>query len=76
MADKKKNKGSGEFVLFNILYEDGSRRSNCRVPASEVGGLDGDAPARTFLEAQQQEIAERSGRSAPAIKTVTRSAAR
>jgi hypothetical protein len=34
------------FVLFDVLYEDGSRRSNRKVPAELLGGLDGDAPAR------------------------------
>jgi len=34
------------YVLFDVFYEDGSRASNRRVPASVLGGLDGDAPAR------------------------------
>jgi hypothetical protein len=37
-----------------------------------AGGLDGDAPARHFIEAQDREIAERSGRARARIKSVGR----
>ncbi len=50
-----------EFVLFDVFYEDGSRRSNRRVPSEILGGLDGDAPARSVIEEQDRLIAERSG---------------
>ncbi|MBS0243944.1 MAG: hypothetical protein JSS20_17355, partial [Proteobacteria bacterium] len=51
-----------EFVVFNVTYEDGSVTSNRKVPANDLGGLEGDEPARAFLEAQDREIGERSGR--------------
>jgi hypothetical protein len=51
------------YVLFDVLYEDGSQRSNRRVPADALGGLDGDEPARDIIAAQDAEIAEKSGRS-------------
>ena len=35
---------SGEFVLFNVLYEDGTRSSDRKVPSSELGSLDGAHP--------------------------------
>jgi len=73
---RKKPVGNAEFVLFDVEYEDGSRRSNCRVPSSELGGLDGDEPARNILEAQERRIAEASGRLRPRIKSVRRSAVR
>jgi hypothetical protein len=38
-----------------------------------LGGLDGDNPARDVIEAQDREIAERSGQPMLAIKTVRRS---
>jgi hypothetical protein len=76
MAAKRKPRSSGEFVLFDVLYEDGTRSSNRRVPADGLGGLDGDAPARTVLEAQETEIAERSGRPRRQIKSITRSQGR
>jgi len=61
-----------EFVLFNVIYEDGTITSNRKVPSSILGGLDGDAPARIFIEAQDREIAERSGRERARIKSVDR----
>ena len=34
----------GEFVFFDVVYEDGSQRSNRRVPAELLGGLEKDEP--------------------------------
>ena len=62
------------FVLFDVVYQDGSRTSNRKVPSAEVGGLDGDDPARAFIEAQDRVIAERSGNPRGPIKTIARSA--
>ena len=63
-----------EYVLFDVFYDDDTRRSNRRVPKEILEGLDGDDPARGFLEAQDREIADRSGRPMPEIKSVKRSA--
>ena len=63
-----------EFVLFDVIYEDGSQRSNRRVPSSVLGGLDGDEPARAAIEAQDREIAEKSGLPVIPIKTLRRAA--
>lgn len=76
MARNKKPKVEPEFVLFDVLYEDGSRRSNRRVPGSELGGQDGDTPARYIIEQQDRELGEVSGRPRPAIKSVTRTPVR
>lgn len=65
----------GEFALFNVLYEDGTRSSNRKVPISALGGVDGDAPARDIIEAQDQKIAEASGRLRPKIKSIARAGA-
>jgi hypothetical protein len=62
-----------EFVLFDVFYEDGSQRSNRRVPSDVLGGLDGDAPARTVIEQQDREIAEKSGLPPARIKEIRRS---
>jgi hypothetical protein len=62
-----------EFVLFDVVYEDGSRRSNRRVPGEMLGGLDGDGPARAFIEEQDRTIAEKSGLPLVPIKTIKRS---
>ena len=65
----------GEFALFNVLYEDGTRSSNRKVPISALGGVDGDAPARDIIEAQDQKIAEASGRLRHKIKSIARAGA-
>lgn len=75
MARKKQNPNAA-FVLFDVLYEDGSRSSNRKVPSGELGGLDGDAPARTIIEAQDQQIAAQSGQRRAKIKSITRTAVR
>ena len=61
------------FILFDVLYEDGSQRSNRRVPSEILGGLDGDAPARTVIEEQDRLIAEKSGKPAMAVTSIHRS---
>jgi hypothetical protein len=62
-----------EFILFDVLYEDGSQRSNRRVPNEVLGGLDGDDPARTVIEEQDRVIAEKSGKPPLAVKSIRRS---
>ena len=73
MARKKLPMPSG-FVLFNVVYQDGSRSSNRKVPVSEVDTLDGEAPVRAFIEAQDRAIAARSGNARAPIKEITRAA--
>jgi len=48
-----------EFVLFDVFYEDGSQRSNRRVPSEILGGIDGDAPARAAIEEQDRLIVDK-----------------
>jgi hypothetical protein len=72
MGKKSKARPNG-FVLFDVLYEDGTQTSNRKVPAAGLGGLDGDAPARTFVEAQDREISAVSGRPRGRIKSMSRS---
>ena len=67
---------NSEFVLFDVLYEDGTQRSNRKVPRALTGGIDGDKPAHGFLIEQDREIAEKSGRPPARIKTITRSGAK
>ena len=61
------------FVTFDVLYEDGSRSSNRRVPAADLTGLDGDEPAKAIIEAQDHEIGLASGRPRGPIKRLIRS---
>ena len=76
MPKKPGTNPKGEFVFFDVLYEDGSQRSNRRVPAELLGGLEKDAPARGFIMEQDREIAEKSGRPVPSIKSIRRSGAK
>lgn len=62
-----------EYVAFNVIYEDGSQRSNRRVPADLLGGLDGEAPVLAALAEQDRIISEKSGLPPLAIKSITRS---
>jgi hypothetical protein len=71
MARKKPT--NGEFVMFDIVYEDGSRSSHRKVPSAELGGLDRDLPAKAIIEAQDEQIALLSGRPRREIKAITRS---
>jgi hypothetical protein len=64
---------NSEFVMFDVFYEDGTQRSNRRVPRALIGGIDGDKPAHGFLIEQDREIAEKSGRPSVQIKSITRS---
>jgi hypothetical protein len=45
----KKPTARAEFVLFKVLYEDGTVTSNRKVPGASLCRLDGDAPARDFI---------------------------
>jgi hypothetical protein len=73
LARKKLKPVETGYALFDVLYVDGSRSSNRRVPRSFLGGLDGDEPARKAIEEQDIAIAEKAGRPRIAIKTIMRS---
>ena len=68
---KKKKTSDAAFLLFDVIYEDGSRSSNRRMPSAELDPLDRDGSARAFLEGQDRKIAETSGKHRPPIKSVT-----
>ena len=72
-APPKLQDRSSEFVLFDVIYEDGSQRSNRRVPSEILGGLDADVPARAVIEEQDREIADKSGMPPLRIKSLKRS---
>jgi hypothetical protein len=76
MATRPGSKSKDEFVFFDVVYEDGSQRSNRRVPADLLGGVEKDEPARGYIIEQDREIAERSGRAPLAIKSISRSGAK
>jgi len=63
-----------ETVMYDVIYEDGSQRSNRRVPADLLLGLDGGEDAvKAEIERQDREISEKSGMPPLTIKTVKRS---
>ena len=69
----RKPTARSEFVMFDVIYEDGTQRSNRKVDASLLGGLDGDEPAREAIMEQDRTISEKSGLPPLAIKTIKRS---
>ena len=69
----KKPTARSEYVFFDITYEDGSQRSNRKVDASLLGGLDGDEPAREAIMEQDRAISEKSGLPPLQIKSIRRS---
>lgn len=76
MPKKPGTNPKGEFAFFDVVYEDGSQRSNRRVPAELLGGLEGDEPALGYIIEQDREIAEKSGRPALKIKSIERTGAK
>ena len=64
---------NSEFVTFDVVYEDGTRRSNCKVPRALTGGIDGDKRAHGFLIEQDRDIADKSGRAPLKITQIYRS---
>ena len=71
-----KSRASTSFVMFDVLYEDGTRSSNRKVSANVLAGLDGDDPARGIVEAQDRDIATASGRARSVVKSIVRSPAK
>jgi hypothetical protein len=69
----KKPTARAEFVFFNVTYEDGSLRSNRKVPQDVVDDpYDGEGAIRKALEDQDKAISERSGMPPLQIKTIVR----
>ncbi len=67
-----KSRASSSFVMFDVVYVDGTRSSNRKVAASVLAGLDGDDPARGIIEAQDRAIASASGRLRSDVKSIVR----
>ena len=72
---KKKPRVDDSFVLFDVIYEDGTRSSHRKVAASDLADSDGDDHAKTVIMAQDREIANKSGRHRGPIKSIARSPA-
>ena len=73
MARKKPKGKSAAFMAFNVTYEDGSVTSNRRVASDLLDQSFGDSLqnlARTAIEDQDNEIAQRSGKRRAKIKSI------
>lgn len=72
MARMKRSVDKPAALLYNIVYEDGALSSNRKVPSEVLDGIDDDAAARAFIEAQDRDIAAKSGRPRGRVKTISR----
>jgi hypothetical protein len=75
MARKKSKGKSAAFTVFNVNYEDGTVTSNRRVSSELLNQSFGESfqdLARTAIENQDNEIAERSGQRRAVIKSIAR----
>lgn len=67
---RMKPKARTEVGLFNVYCEDGTLTSNRKVPLDSPMGPSDDDHIQAVLEAQDALIAERSGKSRGAIKSI------
>ena len=71
---RKKQQTVGNFALVDVIYQDGTRTSNRKVPAAEPHEHDYEGRVKATIEAQDREIAEKSGRPRGPIKSIVKSA--
>jgi hypothetical protein len=74
MARQKKQPVENAFALFDVIYQDGARTSNRKVPTADIDQFDRENSIRTFIEQQDRKIAEMSGNPRGPIKSITPSA--
>ena len=72
MARRSTVRRVDEVALFDVLYEDGTRTSNRKVSGAELDDIDGDLLAKTYIEAQDRQIAKISRKPRVPIKSLTR----
>jgi hypothetical protein len=58
------------FMLYDVLYEDGSRSSNRKISTANIDPFDRSGSVRALLEEQDRKIAEASGRPRGPIKSI------
>ena len=73
MGRRGKVRQIGDFVLYDVLYEDNTRTSNRKVPSLELNDIDRGPLAKVYIEGQDRKIAVVSGRPRTPIKSLTRS---
>jgi hypothetical protein len=64
------------YLLFDVVYDDGMRTSNRKVPSAELQAWDIDGSVRAIIEAQDRDISDRSGKQRGVIKSITPSSGR
>ena len=69
----KKPTARVEYVSFDVVYQDGTQRSNRRVPADLLNSLDKDKAILEALMEQDRAISEKSGIPPIEIKSYRRS---
>ncbi|HSY89002.1 MAG TPA: hypothetical protein VLA85_20735 [Verrucomicrobiae bacterium] len=72
----KKKVIDSDFIVFNVIYQDGSLSSNRRIAKEELDIFEPDNSAKAIIEAQDRKIAALSGRPRGPIKSISRAAAR
>jgi len=72
MGRRKTETSDSGFFLVNVVYEDGSQRSNRKVQQSQLTGFDDAADIRNAIESQDEKISEMSGQPRVPIKSITR----
>ena len=75
MARRNSSGKAAAFMMFNVTYEDGLVTSNRRVPSEQLDESYGDSLqdlARTAIESQDNEIAQRSGQRRAKIKSIVK----
>ncbi len=70
---RKKPRLGTSFLLFDVIYEDGTKTSFRKVPASEIHEHDDIGAAKAFIEAQDRNIAVQSGIQRGPVKAILRS---
>jgi hypothetical protein len=75
MAKKKNPKIEDNFVMYDVIYEDGSKSSRRKVNAAGLMRDEIEAFALTEIMNQDRKIAEMSGKSRGQVKSITKSAA-
>ena len=64
----KKKVIDSDFIVFNVIYQDGSLSSNRRIAKEELDIFEPDDSAKAIIEAQDRKIAALSGRPRGPIK--------
>lgn len=72
MARSNRKLTESDFVIFNVVYEDGALSSNRKVPLAEIESESDVAGAKAVIEAQDRDIAEKSGRPRGRVKSLER----